>query len=581
MDSNFQHDLTQENELLEGNITSTDVQDLAPHYRLDRDTHSVQPLLDAQNIRVKFKVDGGYVEAVKAVSFQLYAGETVAIVGESGSGKSVTARTIMGLLPKKAVVDTGSVIDFSGINQSVRNLLNFSEREMRDLRGKKISMIFQEPMTSLNPIYSIGTQLIEAILIHQKLSKKVAFKRAVELLRAVQIPTPELKMHQYPHQLSGGQRQRIMIAIALANDPDILIADEPTTALDVTVQAQILNLIRDLQKSRGMSVILITHDLTVVRQFSDYVYVMQFGEVKEHNTTQALFNAPKHPYTQKLLSSEPSGSAPPIEKHSPVVLDAKDVLVKFQIKHGSFFKPQIDEIIAVNHLSLTLHKHETLGIVGESGSGKTTFGQALLRLIDNQNGLIKFKEERLDGKSREALRPLRSKIQIVFQDPFSSLNPRMSIGQIIEEGLIINQIGSDKNERLERIKKALRDAGMPDNILARFPHEFSGGQRQRIAIARAIALEPELILLDEPTSALDLSVQAQIIQLLRHLQVTYGLSYLFISHDLKVVKALCHRVIVMQHGNIVEQGDVESVLNTPQTDYTRRLVKAAFEISTE
>jgi peptide/nickel transport system ATP-binding protein len=379
--------------------------------------------------------------------------------------------------------------------------------------------------------------------------------------------------------MSGGQRQRVMIAMALANRPDVLIADEPTTALDVTVQAQILNLIKDLKAKYGMAVILITHDLTIVRQFSDYVYVMQDGRVQEHNRTEELFRNPQHSYTRHLLASEPKGAAKPFPADAPIVLEGKDVKVAFTLKRGGVFKPDFFELVAVDKLDLKLQKHETLGLVGESGSGKTTFGQALIRLIANQGGEIFFDGEPIHPKDRQQMRPLRSRMQIVFQDPFASLNPRMSVRQIIEEGLIVNQIGANSRERVDRVRSALRDAGLPDTILNRFPHEFSGGQRQRIAIARAIALEPEFILLDEPTSALDLSVQAQIIDLLRKLQDERGLSYLFISHDLKVVKALCHRVMVMQYGKIVEQGPVSEVLERPQTEYTSRLVRAAFEIA--
>ncbi|WP_312468615.1 ABC transporter ATP-binding protein [Rhizobium sp.] len=550
------------------------VNSFAPPVRFDHDAHTESPVIDARNIGVNFKVEHGTVEAVKDISFQLYRGETIAIVGESGSGKSVTARTVMGLLSKRAVVAPKSTVDYDGAN-----ILKYAERERRKLRGDRISMIFQEPMSSLNPIYTIGSQIVEAIRVHRKVSKKQAEARALELLKQVQIPDPEARLKQYPHQLSGGQRQRVMIAMALSNDPDVLIADEPTTALDVTVQAQILNLIRNLQKEMRMAVILITHDLTVVRQFSDYVYVMQHGEMREHNTTERLFANPQHSYTKHLLSSEPRGQANPLPEGSEVILDAKGVRVSFMMRHGSFFKPELKELVAVDSLGLTLRKHETLGLVGESGSGKTTLGQALLRLNDADNGEIYFDRQPIHGKSRSEMRPLRSRMQIVFQDPFSSLNPRMTIGQIIEEGLVVNKLGATKAERLDRVREALIAAGMPGNILSRFPHEFSGGQRQRIAIARAIALEPEFILLDEPTSALDLSVQAQIIELLRKLQDERGLSYLFISHDLKVVRALCHRVIVMQHGKIMEEGPVNEVLTNPKTAYTERLVKAAFEVA--
>ncbi|MCH4550876.1 ABC transporter ATP-binding protein [Rhizobium changzhiense] len=550
------------------------VNSFAPPVRHDHDGRSDTPIIDARNVAVNFKVEDGMVEAVKDVSFQLYRGETIAIVGESGSGKSVTARTVMGLLSKRAVVSDKSTVAYDG-----SNILKFSERARRKLRGDRISMIFQEPMSSLNPIYTIGSQIVEAIRVHRRISKRDAQKRALELLEHVQIPDPAARLMQYPHQLSGGQRQRVMIAMALANDPDVLIADEPTTALDVTVQAQILNLIRNLQKELGMAVILITHDLTVVRQFSDYVYVMQLGEVREHNTTEALFANPQDAYTKHLLASEPRGQANPLPEGSDVILEAKGVRVSFMMRHGTFLKPAMRELVAVDSLDLTLRRHETLGLVGESGSGKTTFGQAILRLNTPESGEIRFDNQPIHGLSRSEMRPLRARMQVVFQDPFSSLNPRMTIGQIIEEGLVVNGLGATKAERQDRVREALIAAGMPGNILSRFPHEFSGGQRQRIAIARAIALEPEFILLDEPTSALDLSVQAQIIELLRKLQDERGLSYLFISHDLKVVRALCHRVIVMQHGKIVEEGPVNEVLTHPKTAYTERLVKAAFEVA--
>jgi peptide/nickel transport system ATP-binding protein len=555
-------------------MATTSINAFAPPVRFDHGERDEMPIIDARNIGVTFKVEHGQVDAVKDISFQLYRGETIAIVGESGSGKSVTARTVMGLLSKRAKVASNASVGFNG-----DNILAFSPRARRALRGNRISMIFQEPMSSLNPLYTIGSQIVEAIRVHSKLSKSQAEARALELLKQVQIPEPEARLKQYPHQLSGGQRQRVMIAMALSNDPDVLIADEPTTALDVTVQAQILNLIRSLQQARGMAVVLITHDLTIVRKFSDYVYVMQHGEMREHNTTAAIFANPRHPYTRKLLSSEPHGTAAPLPQGAGTLLTAKGVRVSFMMRHGGMFKPDLRELVAVDGLGLELRRHETLGIVGESGSGKTTFGQALLRLNQPLAGDIEFDGERVDGRSRTQMRPLRARMQIVFQDPFASLNPRMTIGQIIEEGLIVNGIGQTRAERLARVQDALSASGMPVNILSRFPHEFSGGQRQRIAIARAVALEPEFILLDEPTSALDLSVQAQIIELLRKLQDEPGLSYLFISHDLKVVRALCHRVIVMQSGQIVEEGNVEDVLTNPKTDYTKRLVRAAFDIA--
>jgi peptide/nickel transport system ATP-binding protein len=531
-------------------------------------------ILEARNVAVSFKVEGGVVNAVRNVNFALRKGETIAIVGESGSGKSVTARAIMRLLSKRATVGKDASIIIAG-----QDVLKLSENEMRKLRGSRVSMIFQEPMSSLNPVYTVGSQICEVLHLHNKISRADAQAKAVELLREVQIPEPESRVKQYPHQLSGGQRQRVMIAMALANRPDILIADEPTTALDVTVQAQILNLIKDLKDKYGMAVILITHDLTVVRQFADRVYVMQHGEVKEHNLTKTLFENPQHPYTKRLLSSDPKGIANPLAGEQPSILVGNNVRVTYTLKRGGMFNATYHPLQAVDGLSLDLKRGETLGLVGESGSGKTTFGQALIRLLNPQEGEITFAGNRIEKLSRDGLRPFRSRMQIVFQDPFSSMNPRMSVRQIIEEGLIVNKIGSSDADRLERVKKALEDSGMPTDILSRFPHEFSGGQRQRLAIARAIAMEPEFIMLDEPTSALDLSVQAQIIELLRKLQRERGLSYLFISHDLKVVRALCHRVIVMQHGKIMEQGPVADVLTNPKTDYTKRLVRAAFDIA--
>ncbi len=549
-------------------------ENLAPPERHDLGAHGRELILDARNIAVNFKVEGGVVHAVSDVSFQLHKGETIALVGESGSGKSVTARTVMKLLSKRATIRPGAKILLGG-----KDVVALSDKDMHKLRGNDIAMIFQEPMSSLNPVYTIGKQICEILHLHNRMSGAEAMARALELLEEVHIPDPAARLRQYPHQLSGGQRQRVMIAMALANRPDVLIADEPTTALDVTVQAQILNLIKELKDRYGMAVVLITHDLTIVRQFSDYVYVMRHGAVQEHNTTEALFSDPRHPYTRHLLASEPKGIANPLEGEQPTVLEGRKVKVSFTLKRGGFFKPDFFDLVAVDSLDLELRKHETLGLVGESGSGKTTFGQALLRLIRNQGGEILFDGERIDTRGRKEMRPLRSRMQVVFQDPFASLNPRMSIRQIIEEGLIVNSIGANTRERVERVRQALRDAGMPDSILNRFPHEFSGGQRQRSAIARAIALEPEFILLDEPTSALDLSVQAQIIDLLRRLQDERGLSYLFISHDLKVVRALCHRVMVMQHGRIVEEGPVAEVLTAPKTEYTARLVRAAFEVA--
>jgi len=532
-------------------------------------------VIDARNIGVTFKVLGGEVEAVSDVSFRLHKGQTIALVGESGSGKSVTARAIMRLLSKRATVSDRTEILYDG-----KNMARLPDRDMRKLRGNRLTMIFQEPMSSLNPVYTVGQQLVEQLRIHQKMTKAQAWQRSVELLAEVQIPDPESRVRQYPHQLSGGQRQRVMIAMALANNPDVLIADEPTTALDVTVQAEILNLIKALKEKTGMAVILITHDLTVVRQFADYVYVMQHGVVREAGPTERLFTDPQHPYTKRLLGSEPKGRANPLQGVPETVLEGRNIRVTYTLRKGGAFRGTYHDLQAVDGLSLDLKRGETLGLVGESGSGKTTFGQALLRLNKLTSGEVSFLGQRIDNFDRGQMKPLRARMQVVFQDPFASLNPRMSVRQIIEEGLTVNRIGKSGEDRVERVRQALRDSGMPDTILSRFPHEFSGGQRQRLAIARAIALQPEFILLDEPTSALDLSVQAQIIDLLRQLQRDKGLSYLFISHDLKVVRALCHRVIVMQNGRIVEQGPVSQVLENPATDYTRRLVRAAFDIAT-
>ena len=533
------------------------------------------PIIQAHNVGVSFQVDGGIVEAVRDVSFDLYPGKTTALVGESGSGKSVTARAVMRLLSRRARVSDATQITYQG-----QDMAHLSESAMRKLRGNRIAMIFQEPMSSLNPVYKIGAQIAEVLILHQRLPKKQAWARAVELLDEVRIPEPEARVNQYPHQLSGGQRQRVMIAMALANQPDVLIADEPTTALDVTVQAEILHLIEDMKAKYGMAVILITHDLTVVRQFADHVYVMQHGEVREDQPTRQIFENPSHPYTKRLLEADPTGVANPLEGPSETVLRGDGVRVEFRLRKGGAFRGTYEPLVAVDDLSIDLRRGETLGLVGESGSGKTTFGMALMRLQKTDKGQVSFVGEGIEAYSRRQMKPLRSRMQVVFQDPFSSLNPRMSVRQILEEGLVVNGIGTGRADRLARAKQALRDAGMPDTILNRFPHEFSGGQRQRIAIARAIALEPEFILLDEPTSALDLSVQAQIIELLRKLQRERGLSYLFISHDLKVVRALCHRVMVMQYGKIVEEGPVNEVLVNPRTDYTKRLVRAAFEIAT-
>lgn len=531
------------------------------------------PILSVENAKISFRTVVGQVDAVKNVSYDVRRGETLAVVGESGSGKSVTARAIMGMLAPNAIVGEDTKIIFDG-----EDISEWPEIKLQDIRGRRIAMIFQEPLTSLNPVYKIGDQVGEIITAHRKISKADLRKEVVRLLDEVQLPDPETRYSQYPHEMSGGQRQRVMIAMALANNPDLLIADEPTTALDVTVQAEILSLLKDLQKKHGMAVVLITHDLTVVSKVSDTVVVMRQGEVVERGNTQEVFENPQHPYTKHLINSEPKGMPDPLDPDAGPVLTGTNMSISFMLKVGGFFNPKLKELKAVDNISATIRKGETLGIVGESGSGKTTLGMAMIRLGNYQKGEISFQGDRIDQLSRKELQPYRTRMQVVFQDPFSSLNPRMIIRQILEEGLIVNNIGGSADERDRLLRQALDDVHMPHACLDRFPHEFSGGQRQRLAIARAIVLSPEFILLDEPTSALDLSIQAQIIDLLRELRRKRDLSYLFISHDLKVVRALCHNVIVMQHGQVVEMGPTEQVLTDPKTAYTRRLVDAAFDV---
>ena len=530
-------------------------------------------LLKIENVAVEFKTATGLVKAVNGVSYEVARGETLAVVGESGSGKSVTARAIMSMLAENARVAKEAKIWFKG-----EDISRFSEPEMQKIRGDRIAMIFQEPLTSLNPIYRVGDQVAEIIQVHRPMPKKKAMEEVLKLFREVRLPNPEARLGQYPHEMSGGQRQRVMIAMALANKPDLLIADEPTTALDVTVQAEILSLLKDLQKSHNMAVVLITHDLTVVEKTSDNVVVMRYGEVVEQGRTDEVFGNPQHPYTQHLLASEPKGRPDRLDEGADPLMVAEDMRVSFRLTQGGLLSRKHTELVAVNDISATVRRGETLGIVGESGSGKTTLGMAMIRLLETNGGKVSFDGHRIDGLSRKEMRPFRPRIQVVFQDPFSSLNPRMIIRQIIEEGLIVNGIGKNAAEREELVALALEDVSMPRDTMQRFPHEFSGGQRQRLAIARALALNPEFILLDEPTSALDLSIQAQIIDLLRDLRAKHDLSYMFISHDLKVVKALCHNVIVMQHGNVVEMGATEKVLEAPSTDYTRKLVDAAFKV---
>ncbi len=534
---------------------------------------SDEPLLQVRDLAVDFRVDRQLVPAVRSVSLDLRRGETLGLVGESGSGKSVTARGIMQLLPRNARLGKSSRIEFNG-----ERLDQMSEPALQRLRGNRVAMIFQEPMTSLNPIYRVGTQVAETLRLHQGLSRKAAWDRARALLEEVRIPDPAQRLYQYPHQLSGGQRQRVMIAIAIANEPDLLIADEPTTALDVTVQAEILTLIRGLQARHGMAVLLITHDLTIVRRVCDRVAVMRRGRIIESAPASTLFAHPGHPYTLALIAAEPKGRPTPVPEDAPRLLHAEGIRVTYQMDWGGLFRRQRRSVNAVDGVSLILRRGESLGVVGESGSGKSTLGRTLLRLGRIDSGEISFHGMRIETLSRAQLKPLRARMQVVFQDPFASLNPRLSVRQIIEEGLIVGKVGNAA-ERERRVRQALAEVELGHGILSRFPHEFSGGQRQRIAIARALVLEPEFVVLDEPTSSLDLSIQAQIVALLRDLQRRRGLSYLFISHDLKVVRAMCHTVLIMKDGRVVESGPCEEVLQAPKQDYTRRLMRAAFDVA--
>ena len=531
-------------------------------------------LLDLKNAEIKFRVEGGVVNAVNDISFDIIKGETLAIVGEAGSGKSVTARTIMKMLPKNASIGSKFNISFKGVDIS-----NFTQDQMRQVRGDRITMIFQEPLISLNPLHKIGSQIIEVIHEHKKMKKSEAYERALELLKEVQIPQPEERLNQYPHQLSGGQRQRIMIAMAIANKPDLLIADEPTTALDVTIQSQILKLLKDLQKKYGMAIMLITHDLTVVRKTSDRICVMRYGKIVERGNTEEVFSNPQHEYTKHLINSEPSGEPDPFDAtKQDYIMEGQKCTVKFTLKKGNFFNQKKSELIAVNTVDIKTRYGETIGIVGESGSGKTTLGMSLIKLQDINSGKIFFKDEEIQDYNTKQLKDLRQHMQIVFQDPFSSLNPGHTIKQIIGEGLEINRKDLSKEEKDDLIKKTLNEVNLDEAVLHRFPHEFSGGQRQRIAIARAIILNPEFILLDEPTSALDLSIQAQIIELLRTLRRNHNLSYIFISHNLKVIRSLCHYILVMKDGKVIEEGITKQVLDNPINEYTKELVQSAFEV---
>lgn len=527
-----------------------------------------QTLLSVKDLSVSFNTHNGLVKIIDDISFDIFKGENLAIVGESGSGKSVTALSLLRLHDEVNTVYSDGHIDFLDTN-----LLSLSEQEILRVRGKDISMIFQEPMSSLNPVFTVGQQIEEVLTLHQNLTKAEKQKRVIELLHRVGIRKPEQKMNVFPHALSGGQRQRVMIAMALACDPLLLIADEPTTALDVTIQQQILDLLHEIQQETGMSVLLITHDLNLVRKFANRVCVMQNGKIVESNEADKLFARPQHEYTKFLLDSEPDRKIATVEASTELVLNAENLRCYFPVYKG-FFKRKVDEVKAVDDVTLTLYSGETLGIVGESGSGKTTLGLAVFRLLASQ-GKIYFKNQDVTGFNEKHMRPLRRHFQIVFQDPFSSLSPRMTVHQIIEEGLKLHFSQLDAAQRLVKIKQVLAEVGLEEEVLWRYPHEFSGGQRQRIAIARTVVLEPDVILLDEPTSALDVSVQKQVLGLLAQLQKNHHLSYLFISHDLRVVRAMSHRVIVMRQGKVVEQGNVDEVFDNPRHNYTRELAAAS------
>ncbi len=528
-------------------------------------------LLEVKDLSVDFRSADTVTHAVKSISFDIKAGETVALVGESGSGKTVSALSILKLLPYPAASHPSGLIKFR--DQSV---LDLDQNGIRKIRGNQISMIFQEPMTSLNPLHTIEKQVGEILELHQSFEGPAIQERVLELLDKVGIRDPKSRLGSYPHQLSGGQRQRVMIAMALANQPDLLIADEPTTALDVTIQAQILKLLKSLQEELNMAMLLITHDLGIVRKMSDRVNVMNQGVIVEHGKTRAIFNSPEHAYTKHLLDAEPKGKPPANDDNASVVLETDDLKVWFPIKKG-LLRKTVDHVKAVNGLSLKIRAGQTLGVVGESGSGKTTLGLALLRLISSE-GPIAYVGQRIDEFNFKAMRPLRRDLQVVFQDPYGSLSPRLSVSQIIGEGLSIQNPDLQFEELRERVAQALEEVGLDPDSQDRYPHEFSGGQRQRIAIARAMILEPKFVMLDEPTSALDMSVQAQIVDLLRELQKKRNLAYLFISHDLKVVRALSNYVIVMRNGEVMEEGASVDVFETPQTDYTKALLAAAFDL---
>ena len=531
-------------------------------------------LLEIRNLGVTFAGWRGAapVHALRAVSFDLDRGQTLALVGESGSGKSVTALSVLQLLPYPAASHTPQ----SSIRLGGEELVGAAPSRMRQVRGNRVAMVFQEPMTSLNPLHTLEKQIAETLFIHKHMSGPSARARTLELLHMVGLADAENRLQAYPHQLSGGQRQRVMIAMAIANEPDILIADEPTTALDVTIQARILELLNDLKHRLNMALLLITHDLGIVRKMAERVCVMTQGEIVEAGDTAEIFAAPRHPYTQRLLAAEPKGHAQPADPTAPMLVEGEAVKVWFPIR-GGLLRRIRGYVKAVDGVSLELHAGATLGVVGESGSGKTTLGLALLRLIDAE-GRIRFAGKDIAGESQGRLRPMRREMQIVFQDPYSSLSPRLSIAQIVGEGLQVHRLAADDRERRRMIEEALVEVGLDPEAAERYPHEFSGGQRQRISIARALVLKPKLIVLDEPTSALDMSVQAQIVDLLRALQAKHNLAYLFISHDLRVVRAMADEVIVIKDGKVMEQGSADRVFDHPQTAYTKALMAAAFEL---
>ena len=534
---------------------------------------SAELCLSIRDLSIAFRSGGRETLAVDRVSFDIVKGECMALVGESGSGKSVTALSILKLLPYPAARHPSGSIEFHG-----RNLLQLSEREIRRVRGDDITIVFQEPMTSLNPLHTIEKQIGEILLLHRGLTGAPARARTLEVLSQVGIPDPQSRLKSYPHQLSGGQRQRVMIAMALANEPDLLIADEPTTALDVTVQAQIIALLKDIQSRLHMSLLFITHDLGIVRKIAQRVCVMKDGKIVEQGSVEPVFASPQHPYTRALLAAEPRPDPAPPQPDAPVLLKTNELKVWFPITRG-LMRKTIGHVKACDGLTIELRKGETLGVVGESGSGKSTLGRAILRLISS-DGLIAFMGRDLQGLRFKEMRPFRRDMQIVFQDPYGSLSPRMSVADIIKEGLKVHQPDMPDRQRDERVIQALRDVGLDPELRFRFPHEFSGGQRQRIAVARAVVLEPTFIVLDEPTSALDMVIQAQMVDLLRDLQKRHNLTYLFISHDLRVVAALASRLVVMRHGLVVEAGEAAELFRNPKTDYTRALFAAAFNLET-